>query len=404
MKILYFTPSFQHPDVRGPDRHYQFIRELSKRHEITLLTLKRASIPKQAYDEVASLTKSIHLFNSNGETPINHLNAAISKIPLLGKKAGDILKVGYALDQMKERFESLLREENYDVVVFHGKSVFSVIENWNGLPIVVDFCDATSMRYKTKMSYVGLGKLPLLALRYAQIRRLERKIVDKTPEVAFISSRDRQAILGPNDGSEVIPNGLNLDFWRRKSERRTPDSLVFTGVMDYAPNEDAAIFLIDKIMPILSKSIPNLKVTIVGRDPGAGLLERAERIPGLEVTGFVDDVRPYLEDASVFAAPVRYASGMQNKIQEALAMEVPVVTTSVVAAGLPHGDDENSVLLIGDGEREFANQVIKLLSNQGEQKRLAEAGRRYAESHFDWARSAGKLEKMCFAALQSTRS
>jgi glycosyltransferase involved in cell wall biosynthesis len=197
----------------------------------------------------------------------------------------------------------------------------------------------------------------------------------------------------------IIPNGMDLNYWTRRSNNPHPNTLIFTGVMSYKPNEDAAIYLIDEILPLLRKSISNLEVYIVGRDPSAALLARKESNPEVKITGFVEDMRDYLERAAVFAAPVRFASGMQNKIQEALAMEVPVVTTSIVADGVRSEDGEDPPLYIADGEEEFAECVIKLLNDGSERVRLATEGRKFVERQYDWTRSAQKLEQMCFKAL-----
>ncbi len=198
----------------------------------------------------------------------------------------------------------------------------------------------------------------------------------------------------------IIPNGLDLQYWRRRSNDPRPNCLIFTGVMSYAPNEDTALYLIDQILPRLKQSLPDLELIIAGRDPTPALLERGGRHPEVTITGFVDDMRDYLEQASVFVAPLRYASGMQNKIQEALAMEIPVVTTSVVAAGFQMGDGREAPLYMADGPAAFAEKVVSLLGQPAEQARLAREGRQFAEKYFDWSRSARQLEQMCFAAIQ----
>ena len=399
MKMLYITPAFQHPNVRGPNRHYHFIRELSQRHKITLLTVARSDIPHEAMQEMRSYTHKLYIFNA-GRTAQTSTSKALSAVPAVGRQISQDLLLRRTVAEMRETFERLLREESFDVVLFHGKSVFPVIEEAYDLPTVTDFCDATSMRIKTKIDYAPIAKRPLLALRYQQVRRRERDIIEKTPYQAFISSRDREAILGPEATAEVIPNGLDLNYWKRRNFSREPKSLLFTGVMNYAPNEDAAIYLIDEILPLLKTELPDVKIYIAGRSPTPALLERGEQHPEVIVTGYVDDMRDYLERATIFVSPLRYASGMQNKLQEALAMEVPIVTTSVAAAGL-RIDGQNAPLYVGDGAEQFAQRTLELLERPDEQARLAAASRQFAEEYFDWARSAMQLEKMCYdAAVQ----
>lgn len=397
MKIMYITPAFQHPKVRGPNRHYHFIRELSQRHEITLLTLDRSEIPMAALTELTSYTEKLFVFDASRDA-YTSVSKAVASMPVVGRQLGQSIVLQTAVQQMKATFQRLMANGDYDVVLFHGKSVFPVIKDTFSVPTVTDFCDATSMRIKTKMGFSSKAKVPLLSMRYRQIRQLEREMVAQTPHLAFISYRDREAILGPHSSSEVIPNGIDLEYWKRRTHHPQPNCLVFTGVMNYAPNEDAALYLIDEILPLLKPQVPDIEIIIAGRDPTPALLERGRRHPEVEITGFVDDMRDYLERATVFAAPLRYASGMQNKIQEAFAMELPVVTTSVSSEGL-RLDGQDAPLYVGNTAQQFAQRVVELLGSPDEQTRLASEGRQFAEKFFVWSRSAAQLEKMCFDAI-----
>jgi glycosyltransferase involved in cell wall biosynthesis len=139
-------------------------------------------------------------------------------------------------------------------------------------------------------------------------------------------------------------------------------------------------------------------VLIVGREPTAALKKAAKKYPDVVVTGFVDDVRTYLERASVFVAPIRYGSGIQNKVLEAFAMEVPVLCTPVVAEGLYMDDAQEPPIWVADGEEKFAARIIELLANEKERTRLATEGREYVEKNFVWSHSAELLEEMFFEA------
>jgi glycosyltransferase involved in cell wall biosynthesis len=400
LNILHIIPSFQHPKVRGPDRHYRFLKELAQRHDITLLTLVRSEIPDEAMQELSSYAKRIYTFNVIPHSNGSHRSLG-GLVPTGSQQLRQFLAIRSAIGQMKEKFQDLVKDDSFDVVLFHGKIVFPVISDFSRLPIVIDFCDATSMRVQKKMNHTTKGRLPLLWLQYLQVRQTERKMVKKTPYVAFISSRDRQAVMGLKDEWQIIPNGLDLQYWKRTSRQPQPNCLVFTGVMNYSPNEDAAIYLIDKILPLLRDQVPNLEILIVGRDPTPALLEKARRHPEVIVTGFVEDMRIYLERAMIFAAPLRFASGMQNKIQEAMAMEVPVVTTSIVAAGMQGADGDNPPIRVADGAEMFSRSIIDLLGQEAERNRLAASGRLFAEKHYDWSRSAKQLEQMCFEAIRN---
>ncbi|MFV1968963.1 MAG: glycosyltransferase [Pirellulaceae bacterium] len=403
MKLLYIIPSFQHPNVRGPTRHYHFVRELSERHAITLLVLNRSEVEREALEDVASHVEALHLFDIYDSSHATVADWA-GRIPLAGRRLEQMLRLRNGIQRMTATLTQLLSEKSHDLIVFHGKSVFPVIADCRDLPIVVDFCDATSMRIRSKMRFSSLLKRPLLWLRSAEIRRIEQSILHKTPHIAFISPRDREAILGRAGQAEILPNGVDHEYWRRQSSPSDKNCIVFTGVMDYAPNDDAAMFLIEQIAPRIRQSIPDLELLIVGRSPSAVLKQTAAREPNVTVTGFVDDMRPYLERGAVFAAPLRYASGTQNKVLEALAMGVPTVTTSIVADGLRTDASDKPPVCVADGEADFAAEVVRLLQNAGDRSLLAIRGRQFVEHHFVWSRSAEKLERMCLAALEQKSS
>lgn len=400
MRILYILPALQHPSLRGPTRHYHFIRELSRRHAITLLALTRVPISSEASDEMASYVDKVFTFGS-GWAPNPQQNGHGGVVPYVRTKVQQMTWLRRQVAEMKATFDRLVRQQRFDVVLFHGKSVFPVIEGFRDLPIVVDFCDATSFRIRSSLRSAGVLKSPLLAWRYFQVRVTESQLVRKTPYRAFISCRDRAAVLGPFDRSEILPNGVDLDYWTRRSHDVDANSVVFTGVMDYAPNVDAAFYLIEKILPRVRQSLPEVKVSIVGRDPPPPLVERARQDPHVTVTGFVPDMRPYLERAAVCAAPLRYASGVQNKALEAMAMELPLVATPTVADGLRVDGSAPLPVAVAEGEAEFADQLVRLLKDEHQRQRLAAEGRRFIAEHFVWSRNARKLEELCEAAVAS---
>jgi glycosyltransferase involved in cell wall biosynthesis len=401
MKILYITSEI--PNLAsGFLRHYHFLRRLGERHEITHLSLTRkTTIGPELLAPLEPYARRRMIFGPpNGNE--SWLVSAIGQVPVVGTTLRRALWMRHACSDMKHAVDDLLQHEQFDLVLFSGKDTFGAIETLSGVPLVADCCDATSLRLRGEMRHASTSRRLKLLLRYAQIRRIEKKLVRKTPYLAFASCRDRKALLGRNVGGEVIPNGVNLAYWRRKVAPGT-DCLVFTGVMSYPPNADAARYLIAELLPLIRQSIPGIKTLIVGRDPAPDLIELAKHEPNITLTGYVDDVRPYLERATVFVAPVRYASGVQNKILEALAMGVPVVTTSVVVAGVKVQGAGRVPVVEADTTNQFVKRTVALLRDQEERRRLALEGRRYVERHFDFGRSAAKLETMCLVAVAENR-
>lgn len=402
MKILFITPSFHHPTVRGPNHCYHFVKQLRSRHQISLLTLKRSEISPEALKEVEGYVKELWVVDATGGASSRNGKKG-GTLAGLNKKIKTEVSFRTAVQEMKRAFLEMVNKESYDLVFFHGKSIFSVIEDWNELPIVIYFCDATSMRYRDRMQFDASIKKVMLMRRYRYFRNIEKKIVEKTPHVAFISARDRNASIDQNNGFKIVPIGVDLEFWKRKTRSPRKNSIVFTGVMNYGPNEDAALYLIHKILPAVRPRMPHLEVLIVGREPTPALEKAAKKYRDVVVTGFVDDVRNYLERASVFVAPIRYGSGIQNKVLEAFAMEVPVICTPVVAEGLYMDDNQKLPVWAADGEEKFAAGLIELLADEKERTRLAAEGRNYVEKNFVWSHSAELLDAMFLEAAGKQR-
>ncbi len=209
-------------------------------------------------------------------------------------------------------------------------------------------------------------------------------------------------MVGSEELGVLIPQAVDLRHWTRRSREPETDTVVFTGAMDYPPNHDAALRLINEVLPLVRQVIPEVKAYIVGRDPLPALEETARRLPWVTVTGQPDDMRDYFERATVACAPLRFASGMQFKVLEALAMEVPMVTTAVAADGL-RIDGQEPPLLVGADSAELADGVVRLLQDADERRRVARAGRRFVEEHFSWDRSVEKLEELLFEAAGLAR-
>jgi glycosyltransferase involved in cell wall biosynthesis len=167
--------------------------------------------------------------------------------------------------------------------------------------------------------------------------------------------------------------------------------LVFTGAMDYHANVDAVTWFCRDILPIVRESGIDPEFYIVGGRP-APAVKALEQIPGVAVTGFVDDIRTWYARADVCVLPMRLGRGVQNKVLEAMAMQRPVVTTTKAAEGVGAKDLQH--LLVADSPEDIAKSVIELCKNPNARKQLGEAGRTYVTENFDWKRNMEKLEKL----------
>ena len=384
MKILSITPSFQHPAVPGSHRHYHFIKELSKRHEITLFTLASEAVPAAAMEEMRSYTQEIYMFDVADAPQHSRLGKMIYRMK--------------AIRRMRRAFKDFVEKESVDVILFHGKALSSLIAN-TSIPVVVDICDSMSMRIMSQLRFEGMSNTPRRFAQYLIARKHEKTLLRTGDRVVFISARDRSATVGASDQSLVIPNGVDLEFWKPTCNQSERNTLALTGVMNYRPNEDASLLLMQRIMPRLRQSVERPHLLLIGRAPTHQMQTESDSHVDITVTGFVDDVRPWIQRAEVFVAPIQFASGMQNKVMEAMAMRLPVVTTSIVAEGIQVNGLDDVPVVIADGEQRFADAVVRLLNDPDERERLGNAGRAYVKRHFSWIESAMKFEELCREAV-----
>ncbi len=397
MRLLYLTNGFPYPLTSGYLRHYFLIKELSPRCAVTLLAMVGANFLPEHTTAMTPITERVLTFTSANKAGSLKRKAIRRAEAFFRGAQGDA-----AVRQMGAAVERLTREERFDAVVFSGKDTYPALRSLAGVPLVVDMCDATSIKIRGSLRYVSPLRLPLLWLDYRRVRQIERELIRRAAHVLFASARDREALVGPETNhATVIPNGVDLNFWKRSSRERGVDTIVFTGAMSYPPNTDAALYVIEDILPLVRRSVPGAQVLIVGRDP-TPRLQRAGKQPGVTVTGFVDDVRPYLERATVFAAPLRFGAGIQNKLLEAMAMEVPVVASPLAADGLRTESGQRPPVAVASDREQFAAKIVQQLKRRADQPAPDAEARRFVHDHFVWSRSAAQLENI-FRTVTSGR-
>ena len=288
---------------------------------------------------------------------------------------GRPLTFGYFRNSgLQKLIDAELTENQFDAVIVFSSSMAQYVENCPGVPKIMNFCDVDSLKWE---SLARKSCWPMRWIYRRESRTLlawERKIAASFDASCVVSRNEaeffRQYI--PGIPVDILENGVDADYFSALSRRIDGISIVFIGVMDYPPNAEAAAFFARHVWSKIHAIHPNARFTIVGAKPAKSVL-RLARIPGIEVTGYVPDVRPYLATATVSIAPLATARGVQNKILEAMAAGVPVLTTPGVAKGLPDGAEA----LVFTAERSaeaFARTLLDLIENEAiREKRAAEA-------------------------------
>ena len=234
----------------------------------------------------------------------------------------------------------------------------------------------------------------LLALEWRKMRSYEARACARAAVTVAVSEPDRALLNASSPGADIraVPTGVDTAYFHPNGAIEAPATLVFTGSMDWYPNEDAILHFIETILPAIRREVPAVSLAVVGRDPSERL-RAAAATAGIRVTGTVPDVRPYVAEATLYVVPLRVGGGTRLKIFEALAMGKAVVSTGVGAEGLPIESGQH--FLQADSPEGFAQAVIALLKDPGRRQALGLAGRRLVEERYSWSHVAREFERHC---------
>lgn len=391
MRILYVSDNFPYPLTSGLLRHYHLIRGLAPRHEIDLLSMVNADYRDEHRAGIEPYVRRIETFRTvarNRSLLKKVTRRALDHLVLGGAEAASLA--------VAERARALHAAHPYDVILLTGRRPFPVAEVIGDTPLVVDLCDATSARLATNLLYASAPMRLVLRYQMSVARTNELRLIERSEHLLFASARDRDEVLEGSPrtpDATVLPNGVDHAYWERQS-RTLGDEVVFSGAMQYPPNDDAARFLIGEVMPHVWRESPGTSVRIIGRDPTERLQALAADDARVTITGYVDDVRPHLERGAVYAAPLRFASGIQNKLLEAMSMEIPIITSPVAAAGLRDGEVEPPITIVENEPRRFAREVVAALGRVRDDPRPDEDARRFVVDRFRWDRAVQILEEV----------
>lgn len=390
MKILVVLPRFPYPLDKGDKlRAYHQITELSKRHEVYLFALSHTKVQHDDHDHLHKYCTDIDYVH------IHWWESAWGIIKAFLK--GEPLQLGYWSSRRARRaYADWERQVQPDVVYCQMVRTMPTVKG-SACRKVLDFQDALSLNTRRRMERShGLMRL-ILNYEYRALRRTEQQALRLFDATTVISPTDRDAI-SPN--IVLIPNGVDTAYFNNKAIKQPGNrtySVVFVGNMSYAPNVDAACWLVKEIMPLVRKQCPyNVRVLLAGADPKPAV--KALAGPKVTVSGRLDDIREAYASAKIFVAPMRIGSGMQNKLLEAMSMGLPCVTTTIAAT--PLGATNMEHLLVGDSAEDLADLIVKLDIEELHDS-IADGGHRFVQEHYSWPAAVEPLEKILYEQLES---
>ena len=388
MNILFISPRLPYPPNKGDKiRSNRLLSHLAENHNVWLATLLEGKLEQNHINYLRPYTREI-IFEqiSRGR------EKAIGAISLF---TGRPVSVSYFhLYKLQQKIDALLDKVSFDVMfcysgttaeyLFRSKHFYK--ENQT-IKYIMDFIDVDSFKWFQYSQRFRGWKKWIYSLEWKRVAAFEKKIVKHFDVMFLTSAQEKKIFLEKVTKAEitVLRNGVDLEFFSpiaTETFQKKGPLLVFTGVMDYFPNVDAVCWFSESILPTVRKSVPEVLFYIVGSRPSVEVQQLAEADQKITVTGFVEDVRPYMAAADICIAPIRIARGVQNKILEAMSMGKPVVASGEAVTGINAALGKG--ILKADSASQFAEIIIDLLKNREKADSIGREARNFVERHYAW--------------------
>ena len=393
-QVLYLCHRIPYPPNKGDKiRSFNEVKSLSRKYAVDLITFADTKTDLKHVHDLKKYCRKIKVF---------YLNATIAKVNgCFSLISGKSITQGYFYNKkFQNKFDQWTDDVNYDAIICFSSPMAEYVFNskkelQKTQDLIMDFCDLDSDKW---LQYANKKSLPASLLYRAEASRLltfEKKVNKWFDSSIFISKKEAELFRGYHPRArniKVVPNGVDHEFFdpaQTEDKDHFPSPLImFSGAMDYYANVDGVAWFAKMVLPEIKKRIPEIKFYIVGSNPSP-VVKALETDSAIRVTGFVNDIRPYYKSADLCVIPLRIARGIQNKLLEAMAMELPVVSTSQAIQGLLPG--VKKVLEIEDDPKEFASKVIKLLDEKKKSKRLGKTASEFVMANYNWEHNLKKL-------------
>jgi sugar transferase (PEP-CTERM/EpsH1 system associated) len=384
MKVLVILSRVPYPLEKGDKlRAFNQIKQLSQKHQVILFALNDQALDPAAMDELKKYCRSISIMPFSKLQVIKNLIRSVF--------TGMPLQVGYFyFDKAQRKVDELVRKHQPQHIYCQLIRTAEYAKKHVHIPKTLDYMDVFSKGIARRISTDPFYMKPLLWLEYRRLLRYEKKIFGYFNNKTIISAQDRSLIPHPERQQiVVVPNGVDTEFFKPIG-RRKEFELLFNGNMSYPPNVESAEFLVEKIMPLVWSKMPHVRVLISGAAPSKRVLQLASE--KVVVSGWVDDIRENFAKSRILVAPMQISIGLQNKLLEAMAMNIPCVTSTLANNAL--GAKAGEQILVADTPEEYARSIISLLQDEGKTAKLAQSGYKFALSNFNWKYTTSILEKL----------
>ncbi len=399
MRLLFLTPQLPYPPQKGTAlRNWGLIQELAERHNLSLLSFRE---PGRSPDLAPALTRACERVIT---VPQPERSRYERLWDILSTRKPD-MALRLASQAFDQALRDWLRESAFDVIQLEGIELAPYLDtaraaNQDALVVFDDHnCEYLLQQRTCLTDLYSPIRWPGAAYSFVQWQRLRRYEADTcrdADQVLAVSKADAEALrkLIPGLQVTVIPNGIDTKAYQPVEPgdgAPSDNTVVFTGTMDFRPNVDAVLWFAREVLPLIQAEAPDVRFLVVGQRPHRRL-NPLRKDPAITLTGWVEDVRPYFAEATVYVAPLRMGGGTRLKLLEAMAMGKAIVATSLGAEGYPVQNGRE--LILADTPTSFAEGVVSLLKDEERRADLAQTGRAFVEAQYDWRAIVPRVEKV----------
>lgn len=387
MNLLFLTSRLPYPPHGGDKlRAFNFIKYLSENHSIHLISFIER-------EEEIKYVESMKKYCTSVETVLLKPIQSYVNCMLFFPTLTPFQVAYYRNGTMRDKIKKAIADEKYDGVYTHLLRMAQYVKDSKEVNRVLDLTDSLALSLQRSLKFRSHLFYLFYFMEWLKVSIYEPKIVRHFNDCLLISDADIKAgsALENVHNISVVPNGVDLEYFKPSEYPYKPCKLVFIGNLHSFPNRDAVLYFYNEILPSVKLEIPNVEFYIVGANP-PDKIKRLSDGKNIIVTGPVEDTRSYLSDAAAMVCPIRVATGMQNKILEAMAMGLPVISTSIATQWMPNR--ENSGIVVADSPLEFAKKAVEIMRDKELRYKLSIGSRNTAEDDYDWGKNIDKLEAM----------
>ena len=375
MKVLVLLSRIPWPLEKGDKlRAYHHLKIIAEEHEVVLACLTDSTPHKKAIEHLSEFCQEIHFIK-------------LSKLGIIWNLSTSIFndkpfQVNYFYQKSAQKKLDEIVEEHMPRHLFvQLVRTAEYVKKYHVISSTFDYMDAFSMGAERRIANSIPGIKTLLTMEANRLKKYENYVFNHFTNKTIISKTDRDLIEHPDKNEiAILPNGVDFETFQKDSKSKKLYDLVFTGNMSYPPNVKAAQYLADQIIPLLLKTHPNIKLAIAGTSPHASVKRLATK--NIIITGWMNNITDAYNQSKIFIAPMQIGTGMQNKILEAMAMELPCISSKLAAEAIGSTHEQN--ILIGNTKEEYVKHINTLLNDVNQCNLLSKNAFEFVSHHYNW--------------------